>query len=872
MRLAPPSSPFLVLTIVCLGAPAPAQSPQASLTLGAPAEVTGEGGSFVDFPVTARLTSAGIATTDGIEGWSIGLEASHLAIVAGTTAGTVGALTDDGGLRLEDGFEKTELTTGTANEGIVSAVVLSTGSDASLPPEGTFDILRLTIRALTPNPVVSGGAFSCDPLEGSIAFVDGLRGSGQPVENKVSYRGFDFRPTRGSAAIAVCPRISTPRVELSLTAPAVAEGPEGGTTQFLATAVLTTADNPSPSGAEGWSIGLAVEHGRIVAGTTAGTAGALTTQGGYRLADGFERTELTTGPGNEGIISAVVLSSSGGSTLPPTGMASLLRVTVESAVPLPVVTGGQFVCEPELARVYFVDGRRGTGQPVENRISFDGLGVVPALGSSTTEVCPDIITPRYSYVLNAPTSLTGARGSEVEYAATARLTSVDNPAPDGAEGWSISIAAADCTIVAATVDGTAGDEVANGGYRLADGFTRTEITTGAGNEGVVSAVVLSADGSATLPPAGTVDTLRLTVQAIVPEPVTGSIGEEACVPRQARLAFLDGRRGAGQPVLNKVGFRGLSYSPTLRDVSTSICPDVTNPFRLRVDVLEPPATAGAPDAARTPWRILVAPGPGTVPVTAGVVLESSLVDKPDGARGFSFSLATASCFGVHAATLDDTDAGELFNQGFQKIEIVNPALNGGQQGVVAAVTLSNSLPVWLPPDGESLVLRVRGDTDKGAVQAPGQVSPPCTVDLLPAAATGLRGTGQPVRTRVAIVNAALQLESREPLVHGAAVELEGSVAGGIFIRGNANDDVSVDLSDTVWILSELFLGGDPTLCKDAADVNDDSVIDISDPISILNFLFLGTLPEIPPPFDACGADPEGDGDGLPCAVAQESCV
>jgi hypothetical protein len=60
-----------------------------------------------------------------------------------------------------------------------------------------------------------------------------------------------------------------------------------------------------------------------------------------------------------------------------------------------------------------------------------------------------------------------------------------------------------------------------------------------------------------------------------------------------------------------------------------------------------------------------------------------------------------------------------------------------------------------------------------------------------------------------------------------------------FDRGDSNDDARVDLSDAVFTLAFLFLGGPPPACADAADANDDGTIDISDPVATLGALFLG---------------------------------
>lgn len=77
-----------------------------------------------------------------------------------------------------------------------------------------------------------------------------------------------------------------------------------------------------------------------------------------------------------------------------------------------------------------------------------------------------------------------------------------------------------------------------------------------------------------------------------------------------------------------------------------------------------------------------------------------------------------------------------------------------------------------------------------------------------------------------------------------------------FLRGDANKDGKLDISDPVKVLFVLF-AGDPTDCKDALDVNDDEALDVADVTAILDYLFLsGPAPSAP--FPAIGPDPAGD--------------
>jgi parallel beta-helix repeat protein len=78
-----------------------------------------------------------------------------------------------------------------------------------------------------------------------------------------------------------------------------------------------------------------------------------------------------------------------------------------------------------------------------------------------------------------------------------------------------------------------------------------------------------------------------------------------------------------------------------------------------------------------------------------------------------------------------------------------------------------------------------------------------------------------------------------------------------FTRGNANADDNTDLSDAVFVLTYLFLGGTAPSCEDGADADDNGALEITDAVYLLNYLFLGGLPP-EPPFPTCGPDPTPD--------------
>jgi hypothetical protein len=67
-----------------------------------------------------------------------------------------------------------------------------------------------------------------------------------------------------------------------------------------------------------------------------------------------------------------------------------------------------------------------------------------------------------------------------------------------------------------------------------------------------------------------------------------------------------------------------------------------------------------------------------------------------------------------------------------------------------------------------------------------------------------------------------------------------------FICGDANGNGVVDVSDVVYLISYLFIGGDPPVPMQAGDVNLDGVVDSADVVYLINYLFKGGPPPCNP--------------------------
>jgi hypothetical protein len=74
-----------------------------------------------------------------------------------------------------------------------------------------------------------------------------------------------------------------------------------------------------------------------------------------------------------------------------------------------------------------------------------------------------------------------------------------------------------------------------------------------------------------------------------------------------------------------------------------------------------------------------------------------------------------------------------------------------------------------------------------------------------------------------------------------------------FVRGDANDDSVVDISDSLAILFFLFGGGSSLACEDHGDFDDNGTLQVTDAVGILSYLFKsGPAPRAP--FPAAGKD------------------
>ncbi|MEE3181192.1 MAG: hypothetical protein VX288_04735, partial [Planctomycetota bacterium] len=84
-----------------------------------------------------------------------------------------------------------------------------------------------------------------------------------------------------------------------------------------------------------------------------------------------------------------------------------------------------------------------------------------------------------------------------------------------------------------------------------------------------------------------------------------------------------------------------------------------------------------------------------------------------------------------------------------------------------------------------------------------------------------------------------------------------------FLRADSDANGIVNLTDAIFTLNYLFLGGGEPSCLDASDSDNNGLVKLTDAIFLLNYLFLGGGAP-PAPATECGLDPEEPPDAIGC--------
>ena len=114
------------------------------------------------------------------------------------------------------------------------------------------------------------------------------------------------------------------------------------------------------------------------------------------------------------------------------------------------------------------------------------------------------------------------------------------------------------------------------------------------------------------------------------------------------------------------------------------------------------------------------------------------------------------------------------------------------------------------------------------------------------------GGSSPISALVTVRGAAIR-----PVTSGVDITVSEAESD-IFLRGDANDDGKSDIADPIWILNELFGGGQASPCQRAADANDDGALNLTDAVHVLLYLFRGGEEPPAPGPEECGRDVTAD--------------
>ncbi len=170
------------------------------------------------------------------------------------------------------------------------------------------------------------------------------------------------------------------------------------------------------------------------------------------------------------------------------------------------------------------------------------------------------------------------------------------------------------------------------------------------------------------------------------------------------------------------------------------------------------------------------------------------------------------------------------------------------EGVIDGVALSLSRELEL--EGTQRMLKVEAEVEIPSIEDGRQTVRLAFID-------GKTGLSQPIDNEVTFTGLTFTPNVME--------ELTFDVAPATFIRGDADANGSIEITDVIFTLSHLFLGATAPVCPNSADVDDNGVVELTDAIVSLGYQYLGQAPPpAPGPFN-CGPDT------TPAEPALESC-
>jgi len=273
---------------------------------------------------------------------------------------------------------------------------------------------------------------------------------------------------------------------------------------------------------------------------------------------------------------------------------------------------------------------------------------------------------------DGPVEISGTTGDEASASFGCTLTSLSDEL--GAQAWCIGVRASNAAIEGITTEGTAVEE-----FLKEDGFQRSEVTVGPGNEGAISCVILSLHRrDAALPPAGSPTIAKLDVRFKIPEECSA-----------AELRYSDGLRLERFPPVWNIVLSGFELHRPVRGA-------------LAIDVFNAKHTCNAPEPSGSiragSWNFLLpltnrygCNGGGPANMLRNWVVPNDLAKaRPQAGESWKIDFETAASAGFEAG------------------------------GLYSALGLNNG-PIWAS-------LAWLTDVTGGKVPRPGTCDPPVNLD------------------------------------------------------------------------------------------------------------------------------------------------
>jgi len=657
--------------------------------------------------------------------------------------------------------------------------------------------------------------------------------------------------------------------------------------------VLATSNNPTDGGVQAWSISVAAEGATITNITTDGTAGAEVDEGGLRNM-GFEKSETTdtsgiaAGGNNDceglsGAVSAIVLSFESPVTLDPEGSAVVARIDIEVGAP-----DGPGDCST--VNVFYADGCRGAGQPVRNSVTLNTATFIPETGSCSFSVCAAQVED-----CDGEGDEDGNGLADCEDPACA-----ENPAcaDDGGDDDNGDNGGDDNGDDDDGDDGDDGDddnddvdapprfafgrsglsppedaenEDASGSVRLVQVRDRASMHVHVAGLVPGAVYTVSASQNEVSEEIGSITTREATVRPSrcysgglsapeEEEPAEEEPAEEA--EEEPGDEAVEGG-GAGDDADdagdnaddaeeddNDDRGRGWRWGWRWRGHGRRSSSDPSGSARVRLNRSRSEAT----------YRVTVRRLEDPI-ASVRLILNDGTAVELEGRRG-SFELAEGQAETLNGAVVEvytqaEEEGAEATLALSGEVNSCYPRLDRMRSRIAARRAGRGSLRIDTRRDDE-LPLGVLEVTDlEGAVitvaSADGTVVLSGTIDEL-----RTFGRGRDDDDEEAPDDEALDVVEEVAEDGGGAAFKLLEPHDASFVRGDANDDGVVNLSDPIRVLSMLFQGGGNLYCEDSADANDDGVINLTDPILILRTLFDGNVGGIIAPYPYRGFDPTPD--------------